>query len=416
MNRFNQLFHYLDKTFQLTGHLRRLRDSRVDPTVPTAAVSRTLFLGAALRVGSLLQLESESRRPGWQKAIGYAGVVSDDVLAYTLERYQLEDLRQGIAAVNKQLKRNKALEAAKIDGLLAVSIDGNEQFKSRNRCCDQCSVRRVTVKTSAGEKEEEEFYHRQVYAHIQGPNLSLILDVEPIGRGEEEAQAAVRLLGRLRRLYGPRFFDVVSADAWFLKGPFIQAVKKLGWSVVVVLKQERFELYKESNALASKQPSQSFAHARRHIELRQVTDLNFSQVQGTVRVVTAQEHWQQNRRRGHQTTVQKMETHWRWVADEGLDGYSAKTIWAIGHGRWGIENHAFNELTQHYHLTHCAHHHPTAILAHLLFLVWAFNCFEAFCRLNGKLLRLGKATLQEICRQLDRALERWEEVAPLWSG
>ena len=78
---------------------------------------------------------------------------------------------------------------------------------------------------------------------------------------------------------------------------------------------------------------------------------------------TVQELGQQNRRRGHQTTVQNLETHWRWVADEGLEGYSAKTIWAMGDGRWGIENQAFNELTQHDHLTHGAHPQPTAILA-----------------------------------------------------
>ncbi len=30
----------------------------------------------------------------------------------------------------------------------------------------------------------------------------------------------LRLLGRLRRIYGVRFFDTVTIDAWYVQGPF----------------------------------------------------------------------------------------------------------------------------------------------------------------------------------------------------
>ena len=39
-----------------------------------------------------------------------------------------------------------------------------------------------------------------------------------------------------------------------------------------------------------------------------------------------------------------------------------------------------------------------------------------FARVHGKLLGLAQTTLQEIAAQLDRGLERWEELQPLWSG
>jgi hypothetical protein len=42
--------------------------------------------------------------------------------------------------------------------------------------------------------------------------------------------------------------------------------------------------------------------------------------------------------------------------------------------------------------------------------------FELFVRLHGKLWRQGRVTLQEIARQLDRALEAVAELPPLWSG
>jgi hypothetical protein len=82
----------------------------------------------------------------------------------------------------------------------------------------------------------------------------------------------------------------------------------------------------------------------------------------------------------------------------------------------GVENHAFNELTQHHHLTHCRHHHPVAIVAWLLILVLGFVLVELFARVHGKLGREGRITLQELAKQLDRGLERREELAPLWSG
>jgi hypothetical protein len=53
-----------------------------------------------------------------------------------------------------------------------------------------------------------EYYHRAVFAHVVGADL--VLDLEPIREGEEECAAALRLLARLRRRLGVRFFDVVT--------------------------------------------------------------------------------------------------------------------------------------------------------------------------------------------------------------
>ena len=87
-----------------------------------------------------------------------------------------------------------------------------------------------------------------------------------------------------------------------------------------------------------------------------------------------------------------------------LDGYEATTIRDIGHLRWKIENNAFGELTQHWHLTHCAHHHPVAVVALLWIKIVAFTLFHAFAILHGKLFRLGKVTLNEVRKQIYRSL------------
>ena len=66
----------------------------------------------------------------------------------------------------------------------------------------------------------------------------------------------------------------------------------------------------------------------------------------------------------------------------------------------------FCELTQHWHLTHCAcaHHQPVAVSSLLWIKIIAFTLFHAFAILHGKLFRLGKATLQEARKQIYRSL------------
>lgn len=421
MNRIRQFWHYACKTFQLARRLQRVRDRRLYPRVPHRAITITLLLGALLRRPSFLQIQADTKRKGWQKLTGYSHWLSDDLLADACETYDPEDLREVLADVNRDLKRNKVLEPFKIHGLLFVTLDANEQFCSRHRCCAQCCVREVEVRTERGVETVTEYYHRQVYAQMSGPKFSLILDVEPLRPGEEECQAAVRLLGRIRRLYGPRFFDGVTVDAWYPKGPFIRAVQRLGWGVVCVLKQERYEVYQETTALLAQSPAESFVSQDwdqpRAITLREVKDLPFTdEAIGAVRVVVSDEQWQQNHRQGGKPVREAKESHWRWLATRELDGYPARVIWKAGHNRWGVENHAFNELTKFYHLTHCPRHDPVAIVVWLLFLILGFVLFEAFARLRCKLVALGKTTLQDLNEQLKEALARWEELEPLWSG
>jgi hypothetical protein len=416
MNRLGQFWHYVTKVFALPARLRTIRDERSQPVIPTRVFSASLLLGAVLRVPSFLQLQAETARRGWQRLVHWSQPLSDDALGYVLERYRLEDWRAVLVAVNRTLKTNKAFESAKINGRLVVALDGNEQFKSQHRCCPDCGLRRLEVKDPAGQPQPvTEYYHRQVYAQIHGPDFSVILDVEPIRPGEDEAAAALRLLGRMRRLYGPRFFDVVTVDAWYATGPFLKAVQRLGWGVVSVLKQERYEIYQEATALSRGQTPRAWRWAERAVDLWEVKDLPFTDAAvGPVRVVLAEERWTERQRRRIKRVARQ--SHWRWLVSGERADADATVIWRIGHQRWGVENHAFNELTQHYHLTHCPRHEAVAIQVWLLILVLGFNLFELFARLHGKLWRQGRITLQELARQLDRALEAVPERQPLWSG
>ena len=123
-----------------------------------------------------------------------------------------------------------------------------------------------------------------------------------------------------------------------------------------------------------------------------------------VRVVRVRESWSERIQQGQEWKTMEKEQHWIWVVAGDLDAYDGATLRDWGHLRWKIENNAFGELTQHWHLTHCAHHEPTSVVVLLWIKIIAFTLFHAYAILHGKLFRLGKVTLQEIRKRIYRSL------------
>lgn len=416
MNELAQFLGYVTKVFGFGRLVRSVRSARPYPMIPTRCLFLSLVLGAVLRVGSYLDISKQTKRRRWQHLIHWGKRISDDAFDYASERFYVEDLRQSLAEVNKTLKANKALESCKINGLLFLSLDANEHFHSRSRCCPCCCQREIQETDADGQKQTViEYYHRYVFAQINGPKLNVLLDLEPIRPGEGEAEAALRLLGRIRRVYGVRFFDALTVDSWYVQGPFLKAVEKLGWGWLVVLKQERMEVFQEARALsAGQEPTLKFEDQTRNrrVKLWEVKDLDFSESYGRkVRGVHSEEAWIDTQVVGGKRIRQPQISHWWWMASEGLRGYACQVVYEGGHRRWGIENKAFNELTQFYHLEHCYHHEPVAMLAQMLILILGFVLFSAYALLHSQPFRLGQVTLKELAHDLDLALEepsRWE--------
>ena len=402
-----QFVNYGLKRFDLGLLVSGVVCGRAQPEIPGRSVVLSLVLGEVAHVPSFLQLQAETQLPQWQRWVGYAGAISDDTFGYVSERLDPEQLRRAARYIHRKLKRGKAFEASKIKGLLCVSLDANEQFCSDHRCCEHCLTREITGKNAAGQEvKKTQYYHKQVYAQLSGPELSVILDFEPLRQGEEECAAALRLLRRLRAAHGPRFFDVVVVDAWYANGPFLKTVvAELGWPVIAVLKQERFEVHQEALALSRKKPDQVVERQGRRLELWDIRSLRFSDsYEPPVRVVRARETWTQREQHGPAGVQLQKEQNWLWVVAGDLGGYDGAVIRDIGHSRWKIENHAFGQLTQHWHLTHCSHHHPVAVVALLWIKLLAFTLFHAFAILHGKLYRLGKVTFQELRKRIYRSL------------
>jgi hypothetical protein len=406
-NDLSRFVAYAEKHFDLPLLAGCLADGRVDPDIPSRAVGLSLLLGEVAQIPSLLQVAEETKLPQWQRWVGYPEPISHDTFGFASNRMDPEQLRRAARFINRKLKRGKAFEASKTHGLLVVSLDANEQFSSDHRCCADCLTREVSGKDAQGnEIKKTQSYHKQVYAQLSGPRLSVILDVEPMRPGEEECAAALRLLRRMRQKYGPRFFDLVVVDAWYTNGPFLKTVAaELGWPVIAVLKQERYDIYQEALALTPGPPTQVVQRDKRQVEVWDVAALHFSDTYtDPVRVVRVRERWQEQTRLGKTWQTVDKEQTWIWVVAGDLDGYDGAVIRDLGHLRWKIENNAFGELTQHWHLTHCAHHQPVAVQALLWIKIIAFTLFHAFAILHGKLFRLGKVTLQELRKRIYRSL------------
>ena len=418
-NQLSQFVSYAQKRFDLPLLAGCFADARSRPNIPSRAVGLSLVLGEVVQIPSLLQLQAETKVPQWQRWVGYPQEISHDTFGYASERMDPAQLRRAAIWINRKLKLGKAFEPNKINGLLVVSLDANEQFCSDHRCCEDCLTREVTGKDAQGQEfKKTQYYHKQVYAQLSGPELSVILDFEPMCPGEEECAAALRLLGRMRQKYGRRFFDLVVVDSWYTNGPFLKTVvQELGWPVIAVLKQERYEAYQEALALTRGQkPTQRVERDGRQVEIWDVPAVRFTDAYpGPVRMIRVRERWTQRQRVGLQWKTGPKEQNWIWVVAGNLDGYDGSAIRDLGHSRWKIENHAFGQLTQHWHLTHCAHHHPVAVVALLWIKIIAFTLFHAFAILHGKLFRLGKTTLQEVRKRIYRSL-LWGQPIRFFSG
>ena len=104
-----------------------------------------VFLGAAMQIPSLLQIEAECREGALAKRIG---PISDDTIGYALERQSPEPVFALSCEIARRLKRNGVLRSDWSRGLVVAAVDGIEICSSFVRCCDACMEREVQHKVS----------------------------------------------------------------------------------------------------------------------------------------------------------------------------------------------------------------------------------------------------------------------------
>ena len=89
-------------------------------------------------------------------------------------------------------------------------------------------------------------------------------------------------------------------------------VEELGWPVIAVLKQERYEVYQEALALTEGQKTtQVVEREPRQVEIWDVPSLRFSDTYTEpVRVVRVRELWSEQQRVGKEWKSREKEQNW----------------------------------------------------------------------------------------------------------
>ena len=359
---------YLERRFGLRALVGGLHDGRLLPQIPTRAIWLSVFGMYVLRLRSFNALEQElrlSRR--WEAWVG-ARKPSADTIGRVFASMSAEETRQILSAVLHGAWRSKAIHSRPGESYRVVAVDGHEIGASRARCCPQCLVREIKLATGA----VLEYYHRFVVAQWVGVTPPAILDLEPVGPGEGEVPAARRLLRRSLRQHS-RLIDVICADALYLEAPFLEQVLDAGKHVVIVMKQERRDLFQDAERLRSLVAPQLLVDGPRTTRLWDIPNLSsFTTLDRAVRVVWAEEQTRKRKIVGGKLTDILEEKTWVWVTDLPCATVPATKIQRWGHDRWDLENRGFNELVTLWHMDHYFIHDINAIETLLLTLAIAF--------------------------------------------
>ena len=358
-----------------------------------------------LRLGSLNALAGSASSRFWKKLLGRE-LPSAKSMGRVYAQMVCDGLRGGLHDVYTCLKRNKALPG--IGRVHAAILDGHERKSSYLRLCKGCLKR--TVHTTNGDRIQ--YYHRDVTIMITGERYRYLLDVEPQRPGEDEVAAALRLLKRVLAAY-PRAFQLVIGDALYGQAPFINFLRAHHKHVLIVLKDERRDLYKDAMPLFAAQKPKTGKHKSSDcLWWDEEGFRSWDGIKEPLRVVRSVERTRTKRQATGRFELK--ESEWMWVTTLPKAMAATDLVVRLGHARWHVENYGFNHLVNDILADHLYRHDPTAIEAFCLASFLAVNILLAFFAFNVKDQLRRTRTLS--CWALILSAEIHIGIIPLRSG
>lgn len=342
------------------------------------------------RMGSLNALEMSGASPFWKSWLNHP-MPSAETMGDVHAKMDAATLREAIHSLYGGLKRNKALPDN--HGISLAIVDGHESHTSYLRHCSGCLERT----THSNKEDRIQYYHRQVTLMlVPGATpghqpLRIPLDHEPQLPGEDEVATAMRLLKRVLERY-PRCFDLVLADGLYAKAPFFNFLLEHHKHVMVVLKDERRNLYQDAAGMfVSVKPVKGTFRSRDCLWWDFPDLVSWPEVKVPVRVIRSLETYSVRRQLDKKSEI--LTSDWVWVTTLPAQIPVQRAV-GFGHQRWDIENHGFNELVNGWHADHVMKHDAAAIECFLLMTFLAVILFHAFLFLNVKpQLREGKSKI-----------------------
>lgn len=283
------------------------------------------------------------------------------------------ELRNIHEEVTDRIYKNRVLQGGTAGGYKTAAIDGTELFSSTKKSCSGCLTRK-------NKKGETEYFHRSVICTTIGKPPHIILGQEWLHprdgeeKDEGELTGAKHLIKRLKERHG-HFADVIAADGLYLNAPFINTVLECRMDVVIRLKDETRQIFRDAEGLFQKEEGRKpdFQKGKRKIEAWDICGLEMEGIDRKVRVVRYHE---MEEKKG------KMEEHRMWLVTT-LEMADYRVLWKIMHKRWDIEDNVFHQLKTYYHADHCYCHEAGEVI--LLLMMLAFNMRELYLyrRIHG---------------------------------
>jgi hypothetical protein len=379
----HQFETYLDKVFDFSARVGALPEGRQWPQHPWQKVFDAVFLGAAMQMPSLLQIEAECRNGALAKRIG---PISDDTIGYALQRQSPEPVFALGCAIARRLKRNGVLRSDWSRGLVVAAVDGIEICSSFARCCDACMHREVQHKVRGEMRTDIQYYHRLVAVTVVSTPFPIPLGLRFQKDGEAEVPCALALLRDLVGLLGRRFVDILVGDAIYLQAPFVKEVEGLGLDWAFTLKENQPDLLREAERFTAGPPEAMQAEPDRELRWWHLPEVDWPVADRLVRVVKTvrTDHKREvtvsqegAHRKKSKTEVTEESTNF-YATNFELGSIPPLFVYQLSRSRWRIDAEVFQTLTTDCHLKHPAVHQSTALVVLTMIRLLAYSLSLVF--------------------------------------
>jgi DDE family transposase len=397
---------YLDKVFGFSALVGALPEGRQFPQHPWKKVFDAVFLGAAMQIPSLLQIEAECRDGALAKRIG---PISDDTLGYALQRQSPEPVFALSCEIARCLKRNGVLRSAWSRGLVVGAVDGIEICSSFARCCDACMEREVQHKVNGTMKTDIQYYHRIVAIALVSTPFPIPLGLRFQKDGEGEVSCALALLQDLVSQLGRRFLDVLVGDALYLQAPFVKEVEGLGLDWAFTLKENQPELLREAERFTQGDPGGVSSALDQELRWWHLPEVDWPVADRLVRILKTVRSEHQRRvsvsetdasRTKSKTAVFQHSTNF-YATNFKLGSISPLFLHQFSRSRWRIDTEVFQTLTTDCHLKHPAIHQTTALVVLTMIRFLAYTLSLVFYQRQVRSHAHGKCeTFHEFAKRI----------------
>lgn len=343
--------------FDFAARVAKLPDGRSYSSHSAQKVFDAVFLGSACQFGPLHRIETECRQGTLRHRIGS---LSEDTIGYTLERQDPSAIFALGCDIARQLKRNQVLASTWSRGLVVAAADGIEICSSFARCCPHCMERTMKHKVGEELREDTQYYHRISVVTIVSGSFPIPLGLRFQKNSEDEVACTLALLEDLRQRLGPRFFDVLVADALYLQTPFVKKIEALGLDWVINLKANQPELLAEAERLtASLAPHPPSPSQPEELQLWNLPEVDWPVADRDVHVVKTVRHHLRTHQHVQAQEAGKKEIVRVTQVEPSTNYYATNLelssvpplfIHQLGRSRWPIDTQLFQTLTTDGHL------------------------------------------------------------------